>query len=249
VRARIGVILATVGIAAVAALLPASAGAQTTHEVGVIEDDPELIWTWSPDELQIDPGDTVSWYFDPTVSPGGPITAAHNVYVYEGDDATGPLVTNSGLFTPSDPGPPFEYTFNEVGRYFYLCTIHADSMRGDLQVGEPGGNPDLRLSAQPRRDTVKPGKRATFAANLRNAGAGAANQVRICAKAPRKLVTITGNACRSTASLGVGRSIAPRFTIKPRPRARGKSVRISFTATAANAEREAAAATLKVKRR
>jgi hypothetical protein len=114
---------------------------------------------------------------------------------------------------------------------------------------EDGGEAALRLSASPRRDTVKVGKLARFTANLRNTGDGDAANVRVCVRAPKARVRVMGKACVARGGLAAGESMAPRFALKPKRSARGKRVNVTFTATAAGLVPLRAQATLKVRRR
>jgi glucose/arabinose dehydrogenase len=109
--------------------------------------------------------------------------------------------------------------------------------------------PALRLTVEPRRTTVKPGKLARFTAAVSNAGDGPAQKVRVCAQAPRAKLRVVGKDCVGRASLGPSARIAPRFELRPKRSARGKRVRVTFTASAAGLGAERTTATVKVKRR
>ena len=106
---------------------------------------------------------------------------------------------------------------------------------------------DLALSVQPKRASVKVGKQATFRASVRNTGDVAADEVEVCAAAPRKLASIVGRDCVGYASIAEGESETARFKVKAKRKAAGKKVTLRFTTRAANADRESARATLKVK--
>jgi glucose/arabinose dehydrogenase len=114
---------------------------------------------------------------------------------------------------------------------------------------EDPGEPSLRLSVSPRRDTVKAGKLARFTANLRNTGDGDAANVRVCVRAPRARVRVMGKACVGRDDLVAGESLAPRFTLKPKRSARGKRFEVAFTATSPGVAIARDTATLKVRRR
>jgi len=109
------------------------------------------------------------------------------------------------------------------------------------------GETDLRLNVQPKRASVKVGKQATFRASVRNTGDVAADEVEVCAAAPRKLASIVGRDCVGYASIAEGESETARFKVKAKRKAAGKKVTLRFTVRAANADRESARATLKVK--
>ena len=106
---------------------------------------------------------------------------------------------------------------------------------------------NLRLNVQPKRASVKVGKQATFRASVRNTGDVAADEVEVCAAAPRKLASIVGRDCVRYASIAEGDSETARFKVKAKGKAAGKKVTLRFTVRAANADRETARATLKVK--
>jgi uncharacterized membrane protein len=113
---------------------------------------------------------------------------------------------------------------------------------------EPGGDDtDLRLNVQPKRASTKVGKQKTFRASVRNTGDAAADAVRVCAAAPRKLASIAGKDCVRYPSIAEADSETARFKVKAKRKAAGKKVTLRFTVRAANADRESAKATLKVK--
>ena len=114
---------------------------------------------------------------------------------------------------------------------------------------EAGGETELRLNVQPKRASVKVGKQATFRASVRNTGDVAADEVEVCAAAPRKLASIVGRDCVGYASIAEGESETARFKVKAKRKAAGKKVTLRFITRAANADRESAKATLKVKKK
>jgi uncharacterized membrane protein len=113
---------------------------------------------------------------------------------------------------------------------------------------EEAGDAELRLSVKPKRAAVKPGKRATFRATVRNVGESDAEDVQLCAKAPRKHATVVGKKCVSYKSLA-GAAKNARFSVKAKRKAAGKKLRIVFTAKSPEAENVKTTATLKVKKR
>jgi PKD repeat protein/glucose/arabinose dehydrogenase/type 1 glutamine amidotransferase len=110
-----------------------------------------------------------------------------------------------------------------------------------------GGETELDLTTEPKRQTVKPGKDASFRAVVENVGEAEASEVEVCAKAPKRLVRIEGNDCRQLGSLAPEASEKEKFTLKPTRKARGEKIDIKFTASAENAPKATATATLKVK--
>ncbi len=112
---------------------------------------------------------------------------------------------------------------------------------------EAGGEADLRLNVQPKRASVKVGKQKTFRATVRGTGDVVAEDVKVCAKAPKRKAKIIGRKCFSYPSLDDPYRETARFKVKAKRSAAGKKVTLRFIATAANADRETAKATLKVK--
>jgi plastocyanin len=118
---------------AVVALLvfaaPASAADKTIAAAG-----PEAEPVWSPSAVAVDVGDTVTWSFTGS-------TVAHNVHA---------TTSNWTFSTPTGTGQaPVAYTFTASGTYTFECTIHPDSMRGTVTVGDAPPPPPPPLSQQP----------------------------------------------------------------------------------------------------
>jgi plastocyanin len=114
-----------------AALLvaPASAlGADQT--VGAVDGTSGL---WSPANVSIHVGDTVTWDFSDT-------SQAHNV------------ASNSSNWTLTSPiqthHPPVSFTFTAAGTYDFVCNVHPDTMKGTVSVDAPPPPPPP-LSEQP----------------------------------------------------------------------------------------------------
>src|SRR5215212_3128741 len=91
---------------------------------------------FSPNSVQIQPGDTVTWHFS------GPDTN-HSVTADPGQ-------SEQFDSDPDDPSPfhaptdTFSHTFPAAGRYTYFCKVHAN-MHGTVLVGDrppPDGGPD-----------------------------------------------------------------------------------------------------------
>lgn len=75
---------------------------------------------FSPTDVTVKPGDTVRWVFDQGV--------------HTTTSSTG--LWDSGVLSP---GSTFEYTFNTVGDFAYICTLHLDccGMEGTVHVSQP----------------------------------------------------------------------------------------------------------------
>jgi uncharacterized repeat protein (TIGR01451 family) len=241
--------------AAVAALgLPAPATASAQAEV-----DARAGNVWVPDDVAVDVGGDVTWRFD---HPDN--SALHDVWLVPPGGNPDPPTEGGDLLEVTDGpvdigGDPVSYTFNEEGSWAFVCRIHSfqsggsgtpwTGMVGEVDVGPPPPPTELDLGVKPRKQTVKPGRKATFTATVENVGVDAASQVKVCAKAPKKLVAVKGERCASFESLEPAASEASKFKFKPKKKAKGKRVKIRFTATASNAPTETASATLKVRRR
>ncbi|MCX0271112.1 cupredoxin domain-containing protein [Nocardia zapadnayensis] len=132
-RVHRAVLVPAAGFALVTALLSGCGSGDATEEVAKTDPsgahsrhDPEATVTveveddhFSPGDITISAGDTVSWHFDGDLP--------HGVQGI-GDKA---MSINSPLFEVGD----WSHTFTQPGEYRYLCPIHPD-MRGTITVEE-----------------------------------------------------------------------------------------------------------------
>jgi len=81
---------------------------------------------WSPEEVTVKAGETVSWSFTGASAP-------HNV-VSTGSNWTPPFRT---AFNPAAAS----YTFSTPGIYSYVCEVHASTMDGTVIVTDASGAP------------------------------------------------------------------------------------------------------------
>jgi plastocyanin len=100
---------------------------------------------WQPGEdvtVEVQVGDTVTWRYDGT-------TLAHNVKSastnWNVDTAT----------STSDPSP-VTHKFEAEGTYFFVCKFHANTMKGQVKVGNPPPPPPPPLSEQPFPNDQQP---------------------------------------------------------------------------------------------
>ena len=189
----------------------------------------------------------------PAPSYDAPVTATF----FAADPTSGVAGTeyrvDGGAFQPySQATPP---TVSDSGPHTieYRSTDVAGNIEQTRSVSfsieeEPVGEPDLRLSVSPRRETVKVGKLARFTATLLNAGDGPAANVRVCARAPASKLRLVGKACTTRGGLAPGARMAPAFKLRPKRSARGKQVDVTFVATSPGLPMERSQATVKVKR-
>lgn len=92
-------------------------GAATTVAVG-----PGGELVFEPEEVQVEPGDTVEWVWE---------SGGHNVVPESGDWGTEEL---------HDAGFTYSHTFEEAASFEYVCTPHASAgMVGSVIVGSGGG--------------------------------------------------------------------------------------------------------------
>jgi plastocyanin len=118
-----------VAVALLVPAAPALAADKTVTAAG-----PESEPVWSPSAVAVDVGDTVTWSFTGS-------TVAHNV-----NSAS----SNWSFSTPTGTAQaPASFTFTAAGTYSFVCTIHPDSMRGTVTVGNAPPPPPPPLSQQP----------------------------------------------------------------------------------------------------
>jgi plastocyanin len=234
----------------IALALPSGAFA---FDVEVKSDDATT--TFTPSTVEIEPGQTVRWTFHPNAS-GGPILATHNVAIHPGVDDSQAAIATSDYFSPdgSDGVTPepgwFEYTFDTPGTYFFVCQVHAGSMFGTVTVEAPGPElTTLETFAKPKSVSIKPKKAAKIKANVANPGGAVATNVKVCAKAPKKLLKVRGKACANLGGINPEGSKKATFKFKPTKKAKGKKVNVKLVVTADNAPKVTAKATVKVKKK
>jgi plastocyanin len=232
---------------------------RSTDVAGNVEADKQVAFTIDPDgpgEDETAPVTTAA--LDPAApGPGGTYTVPVEVTLTAADEAGGSGVASTeyridgGAFQPYTA--PFTVSAEGAHTIVYRSTDVAGNVEADKQVGftiEPyaPGEADLETSVRPRSKRVKPGRSATFRVGLENVGGADAAEVKVCAKAPRRLVKITGGRCWTLAAVGAGASRESEFGFRPKRAARGDRVRIEFTTTYENGESERTMATLRVAR-
>jgi len=99
------------------------------------------------------------------------------------------------------------------------------------------------LKVQPKKKTVKRGKKAVVKVKVKNAGNAAATGVKVCVKAPKKLVKV--KKCVSLGQVAAGKSKTAKFKVKAK-RKKGQAV-LKFTATSNNAGKKAGKAKVRIK--
>jgi plastocyanin len=128
-------------LAALAVLVAAPAAAAQGQVIRAVEEGTSL--RWEPGgEVAVDVGATVTWTYDGS-------QLAHNV------KSESP---NWSVDTPSsttDPRP-VSFTFTTEGTYKYVCKFHADTMVGQIKVGNPPPPPPPPPSEQPFPNDQQP---------------------------------------------------------------------------------------------
>jgi plastocyanin len=128
-------------LGALVVLVAAPAAAAQGPVIRAVEDGTSL--RWEPGgEIAVPVGATVTWAYDGT-------TLAHNV---KSDSANWNVDTPSSATDPR----PVTLTFNNEGTYKYVCKFHADSMTGQIKVGNPPPPPPPPLSEQPFPNDQQP---------------------------------------------------------------------------------------------
>ena len=102
------------------------------------------------------------------------------------------------------------------------------------------------LKIKPKSKKVRRGNKVTFKVRVKNTGDAAAEQLKVCAKGPKKLVKVPK--CRKPGKLAAGKSKTVKFKVKVKNRAKkGKKAKITFTATAKGAKKKSGRATVKTR--
>jgi hypothetical protein len=194
----------------------------------------------------------------PDPGPGGTYDGPVEVTLSATDNAGGSGVASTEYNLDGAGFQPYTapFTVADEGAHtvVYRSTDVAGNVESDKQVAftiDPGGGgeADLNTAIRPRTKRVKPNHQAAFTVALENVGGAAANEVKVCAKAPSRLVKTTGGRCWTRMSVAAGATPSTKFTFKPKRRARGKRVRIRFTTSSQNGGGGTYTATLKVARR
>lgn len=128
--------------------------------------------------------------------------------------------------------------YGPVGSYSWTVTGGNPPPPGPAKFGA--------LSATPKNKAVKRGKKVTITARVKNVGKSAATGVKICVKAPAKLVQV--KKCVSVGKLAAGKTATAKFQVTVKKKARkGSKATLSFTASANGLVKKTAKAAVKVK--
>lgn len=122
--------------------LVATAGEPKEHIVTVVSDLDNFRMYFKPKQLQINPGDTVTWVNE--------IAIDHNVLTYPDGFPAGATGFESPFI--SEAGESWSHTFEQEGTYQYHCLPHLImGMHGTVIVGTPSSDEDFH---KPSADEV-----------------------------------------------------------------------------------------------
>jgi len=111
----------------------------------------------------------------------------------------------------------------------------------------PDGTPRLaNLKITPRSKAVKPGSKVTFKVRVKNTGLGIARNLKVCARAPKKLVKPPRCARAGSLAAGLTRTVKIVATVK-RGAKKGSRARLTFTATATGVSKKTGSASIRVR--
>lgn len=125
------------------------------------------------------------------------------------------------------------------------CSVTMDEARS-VTAGFDRKLRALSLKVVPGTRKVKSGGKSSFKAKVRNSGNVKLGPVKVCVKAPKKLVSV--GKCISLGSLPGGQSKTSRFKVAVKPKSKkGKKVKLTFTASASGTRKATGTAKVKVK--
>ena len=102
------------------------------------------------------------------------------------------------------------------------------------------------LKISPRSKAVKPGKKVTFKVRVKNTALVTARNLKVCARAPKKLVKPIRCARAGSLAAGQTKTVRIRATVK-RGAKKGSRARLTFTATATGVSKKTGSASIRVK--
>jgi len=159
-------------------------------------------------------------------------------------------------FEPCDSGTK-TYTGLAVGSHKFEVKSHNEAGDGPAAsktwsvTRKQGPDPDKKpafgqLTIKPKNKAVKRGKKATLTASISNTGDAAADGVKICVTAPKKLVSVKKCANVGSVAAGASKSVKFKVTVKKKAK-KGKKATLKFTATGNGLAKKTASAKVKVK--
>ena len=90
---------------------------------------------YDPATIEVEVGDTVTWTVTKSIGEPHSVTAGK-----PGETGTTPAF-DSGIDVLKDDGSTFAHTFDAPGTFDYYCTVHADVMKGVVDVIEVSEGP------------------------------------------------------------------------------------------------------------
>jgi plastocyanin len=127
-------------LAAIAAIVPAGTASAANATIQAVDGTPanNFKFSFTPDPVSIQPGETVTWTFAGTNDPHNVAATSGNWTLRDGD--------------PSQGHPDVSWTFPDEGTYTFHCEYHS-AMKGTVNVGNPPPPPPPPLSEQPFENT------------------------------------------------------------------------------------------------
>ena len=125
-------------LAGVAAILVLAAGSALAKDEDVHIDK----LTFSPNEVTVSVGDTVTWEVTNAVPEGHTVTSG----APDGSDIGAEFDSGIGL---DANGQTFEHTFDTAGTFPYFCKVHGAAMSGTVTVLDAGSSEEPAASEAP----------------------------------------------------------------------------------------------------
>lgn len=225
---------------------------------------PMVTGTMDPPDLSVDPPSITSGTpYDPAT---GQFSVINNSMTIGGFDCSHPDIgagqvedeLNGAVNIPSPAGrtdAKFNMTFLEGGAFIRPEAPDQPGTDPGTDPGDPPGTdpgtdpaPNLApLTVKPKLRKVRPGSKVKFKVRVKNSGMGTARAVKLCLKAPKKMVR-SKKKCVLLGDLAPGQISSRTFRVKLTGKARrGKRVALKFTASAGHGQTVKARGRIKVR--
>ena len=130
----------------------------------------------------------------------------------------------------------------------YRAVDKAGNREGVKKLSVVIGSPKLKIKPKPKTVKLKSGKKnGKLKVEIRNNGNGNANNIKVCVKAPKKLLKVTGGKCKTVKSLGPKAKKNVTFKFKVKKAAAGKTAKVKIEVKASNANKAKGNAKVRVK--
>lgn len=219
---RKGHLFAVAMLVGLAVDTPAALGSNATVETGATATVPTPTFFFTPKEVTVDPGNTV------TVVNGGNVGGApHSLVWADGAPGFAPMVPSTPNLAPWSSAR----TFTAPGDYAFSCTFHPLMMTGVVHVTAPAGPAPAPAPAPapqtgaPSADRTAPALTGTTARATRRTVT-----VRLRLSEPAKVTVVVTRNGRRLARKRFTRSAVGAATLRVPVRARRGEVRVGITA-------------------